>query len=162
MRLKVAAEGNAGIRGGGPGDLLVTVGIRPHEHFRKDGIDIHHTLSVNMVQATIGGDFSIPTLDGTTRLKLPAGTQSGTTFRLHGKGLPKPDGRARGDQLVQVRVETPTRISRRQRQLLQEFEDSAEGTTPDVEPAQRDGAFPFSDALLVMKQWLGKFQNKGD
>lgn len=121
MKLKVNREGHAGIRGGRPGDLLLTIGVIPHETFRREGSDIHSSVTVSISDAALGAEIDVPTLAGSIPLKIPAGTQSGSTFRLQGKGLPGTNPGARGDQIIRVHVETPTRLTRKQRRLLEQF-----------------------------------------
>ncbi|MDP6482860.1 MAG: molecular chaperone DnaJ [Nitrospinota bacterium] len=132
MKLKVNREGHAGIPGGGPGDLLLTVGVVPHETFRREGSDIHSSLTVSISDAALGAEIDVPTLAGSTPLKIPAGTQSGSTFCLQGKGLPGTSRGARGDQIIRVHVETPTRLTRKQRRLLEQL--NLMGENPPSEP----------------------------
>jgi molecular chaperone DnaJ len=133
-RLRLAGEGEAGIEGGPPGDLYVDVAVRPHPLFARDGTDIHIQVPIPFVQAALGGEIEVPTLEGRVPLRIPEGTQSGKTFHLPGKGLPPLGGRARGDQVVQIFVEVPTKLTERQRELLQNFA-SESGT--DVSPVTR-------------------------
>ena len=107
-RLRLAGEGEAGIAGGPPGDLYVVISIKPHELFERDGPDLHCEVPVTMVQAALGAEIDVPTLEGKVKLKIPEGTQSGKVMRLRGKGLPTLRSSARGDQLVRIFVETPT------------------------------------------------------
>jgi molecular chaperone DnaJ len=121
QRLRLAGEGEAGIAGGPPGDLYVVVSIRPHPLFERDGMDLHCEVPVPFVQAALGAEIEVPTLEGKVTLRVPEGTQSGTVMRLRGKGLPALRSSARGDQLVRIFVEVPTRITDRQRELLEQF-----------------------------------------
>ncbi len=124
-RLKLRGEGEAGSNGGPPGDLYVMLHVRAHPLFVREGADIGCEVPVSFAQAALGSEIEVPTLDGAapkvTKLKIPAGTQSGHTFRLKGKGLPEVNGYGRGDQVVRVVVETPRRLTAEQRQLLEEF-----------------------------------------
>jgi molecular chaperone DnaJ len=120
-RLRLAGEGEAGIEGGPPGDLYVDVAVRPHPLFARDGTDLHIQVPVSFVQAALGAEIEVPTLDGKVPLRIPEGTQSGKTFRLAGKGLPALGGRSRGEQVVQIFVEVPTKLTDRQRELLEQF-----------------------------------------
>ncbi len=134
MRLRLAGEGEAGVAGGPAGDLYVVVSVREHEIFEREGQDLHCGVPVAFVQAALGDEVEVPTLDGSAKLKLPEGTQSGKVFRLRGKGLPSLHGGAPGDQLVHIFVEVPTKLSKRQRELLEEF---AAESDPQVSPVTR-------------------------
>ena len=122
-RIRLAGEGEAGLRGGPSGDLYIFLSVKPHEFFGRDGADLHCAVPISMTTAALGGSFEVATLDGTqTRVKVPEGTQSGRRFRLKGKGMPvlrRPDI---GDLMIQVTVETPQNLTRKQRELLEEFE----------------------------------------
>ena len=122
-RIRLAGEGAAGLRGGPPGDLYIFLSIKPHAFFQREGADIFCRAPVSMTTAALGGQFEVPTLDGgRTKVKVGEGTQSGQQFRLKGKGMPIMRSRSQGDMYVQIMVETPQRLSRRQRELLEEFE----------------------------------------
>ncbi len=120
-RLRLAGEGEGGMRGGPAGDLYVVLHVKPHPDFRRDGLDIHCRVPISFSQAALGAALQVPTVDGEEELSIPAGIQSGASVRLRGKGVPRLDGRGRGDQVVTVHVETPRRLSRRARQLLEEL-----------------------------------------
>jgi molecular chaperone DnaJ len=133
-RIRVSAAGEAGMRGGEPGDLYVFVSIRPHRFFQRNGADIHCRVPIIMTVAALGGEIEVPTIDGTrTKLKIPAGTQAGHQFRLRGKGMNvfRRSG-SRGDMYVEVNVETPMNLTKRQQELLKEFESDSkqESTSP--------------------------------
>ncbi|MBI2882157.1 MAG: molecular chaperone DnaJ [Candidatus Tectomicrobia bacterium] len=161
-RLKVRSAGDAGTRGGGPGDLLVTIGVHPHKFFRREGTDVHCTLTVSMIEAALGAEVSVPTLGAPSLLKIPAGTQSGSTFRLRGKGLPKPGGGARGDQLVHVRAETPTRINRKQRDLLRQFARTDAVPERPPENPERGRRSPLSGLFSKLRRLrAGKRKGRG-
>jgi molecular chaperone DnaJ len=118
---RVAREGEPGRAGGAAGDLHVVVRVRPHPLFARQGFDVVCEIPVSFSQAALGAQVEIPTLDGKVKMRVPEGTQSGRTFRLRGKGIPKGPGRPRGDQHVRVVVETPTNLTARQRQLLEDL-----------------------------------------
>jgi molecular chaperone DnaJ len=132
-RIRLAGEGEAGVRGGPAGDLYIFLSLGAHEFFQRDGADLHCRVPISMVQAALGGDFEVPTIDGAkTRVKVPEGTQTGRRFRLHGKGMPVLRSRQAGDMYVQVMVETPQKLTKRQRELLGEFEKlSSQDTHPE-------------------------------
>ncbi|HEX9903818.1 MAG TPA: molecular chaperone DnaJ [Propylenella sp.] len=122
-RIRLAGEGEAGLRGGPAGDLYIFLSIRPHAFFQRDGADIFCRVPVSITTASLGGQFEVPTLDGgRTRVKVPEGAQTGRQFRLKGKGMPVLRTRQTGDMYVQIVVETPQNLTRRQRELLEEFE----------------------------------------
>ncbi len=122
-RIRLASEGEAGVRGGPPGDLYIFLSIGTHLFFQRDGADLHCRVPISMVTAAVGGEFEVPTIDGgKTRVKVPAGTQSGRRFRLQSKGMPVLRARQSGDMYVQVVVETPQNLTKRQRELLAEFD----------------------------------------
>ena len=133
MRLRLTGEGEAGIAGGPSGDLYVVVSIKEHPLFEREGSDLHCRVPISFVQATLGAEIDAPTLEGRVKLKVPAGSQTGKVMRLRGKGVPSIRSSARGDQLLHLFVEVPTRLSSRQRELLEEF---AEEGGDEVSPAQ--------------------------
>jgi molecular chaperone DnaJ len=120
-RLRSVGNGEAGVAGGTPGDLYIVISIKEHEIFERQGQDLFCEIPIKFTLATLGGTIEVPTLFGKATLKLPTGTQSGTTFRLRGKGMPSLRGGAQGDQLVRVHVEVPTSLTSEQRKLLEEF-----------------------------------------
>jgi molecular chaperone DnaJ len=129
-RIRLAGEGEAGARGGPSGDLYIFLSLAQHAFFQRDGADLHCRVPISMVTAALGGGFDVPTIDGgRTRVKVPEGTQSGRLFRLHGKGMPVLRTRGTGDMYVQVMVETPQKLSKRQKELLAEFERQSSGET---------------------------------
>lgn len=132
-RIRLAGEGEAGVRGGPPGDLYIFLEVAPHEFFQRDGADLHCRVPVSMSSAALGGEFEVPAIDGSkVRVKVPAGTQTGRRFRLAGKGMPVLRAKQTGDMYVQVAVETPQNLTKRQRELLAEFEKlSSEQTQPE-------------------------------
>ncbi len=132
-RIRLAGEGEAGLRGGPAGDLYIFLSIKPHEFFQRDGADIFCRVPVSIATAALGGDFEVPTIDGgKTRVKIPDGTQTGKQFRLKSKGMPVLRTSRVGDMYIQVAVETPRNLTRRQRELLEEFErESSDENNPD-------------------------------
>jgi molecular chaperone DnaJ len=121
--IRLAGEGEAGAPGVSAGDLYVYVSILPHEFFQRQGADLHCRVPISMVTAALGGEFEVLTIEGSkTRVKVREGTQSGLRFRLKGKGMPVLRSRQTGDMYVEVFVETPQNLTRRQREILSEFE----------------------------------------
>ncbi len=133
-RIRLAGEGEAGVRGGPSGDLYIFLSIAAHAFFQRDGADLHCRVPVSMVTAALGGEFELPTIDGSnSRVKIPPGTQSGRRFRLSAKGMPVLRSKQSGDMYVQVMVETPQNLTKRQRELLMEFEQlSSHDTHPEA------------------------------
>jgi molecular chaperone DnaJ len=131
-RIRLAGEGEAGVRGGPAGDLYIFLSIKPHEFFQRDGADIFCRVPIAMTAAALGGQIDVPTVDGgQTRVKIPEGTETGKQFRLKGKGMPVLRSKVTGDMYIQVDVETPKNLTRRQRELLDEFErESHKETSP--------------------------------
>ena len=129
-RIRLAGEGEAGLRGGGSGDLYVFVSVKPHAFFQRDGADLYCRVPISFVQAALGGEFRAPTIDGSeAKVRIPEGTQSGKQMRLKGKGMPVLRSRDLGDLYVQAMVETPQNLTRRQRELLAEFDRESSQTT---------------------------------
>jgi molecular chaperone DnaJ len=125
-RIRLASEGEAGLRGGPAGDLYIFLSIKPHEFFQRDGADIFCRVPVSMTTAALGGEVQVPTIDGgKTKVKIPEGTQTGKQFRLKGKGMPVLRSPRVGEMYIQVAVETPLALTRRQRELLEEFEKAS-------------------------------------
>lgn len=120
-QLRVSGEGESGIRGGPPGDLYVVVHVKPHDFFEREGDDIYCEVPITFAQAALGDEIEVPTLSGKVKLKIPAGTQTNTYFRLKGHGVPRLRGLGQGDQHVKVVVVTPTKLSDKQKELLREF-----------------------------------------
>jgi molecular chaperone DnaJ len=129
-RIRLAGEGEAGVQGGPPGDLYIFLSLASHQFFQRDGADLHCRVPVSMVAAAVGGDFEVPTIDkAKAKVKVPAGTQSGRRFRIAGKGMPVLRSRQMGDMYVQVVVETPQNLTKKQKELLAEFEKLSSGET---------------------------------
>jgi molecular chaperone DnaJ len=133
-RIRLAGEGEAGMRGGPPGDLYIFLAIKPHPFFQRDGADLYCRVPISMVQAALGGELGVHTLDGgESKVKIPEGTQSGRQFKIRGKGMPVLRARDFGDLYIQANVETPQNLTRRQRELLQEFDaESSTRTQPEA------------------------------
>jgi len=123
QQIRVPGKGEAGENGGPPGDLYVVVRVLNHDYYERDGDNIYCELPLTYTQAALGDEMEVPTLHGKVKLKIPAGTQTGRIFRLRGKGVPNVHGRGHGDQHIQVKVITPTKLSKRQKELLQEFDE---------------------------------------
>ena len=122
--ISLRGQGSAGRNGGSAGDLLITVTVRPHQLFRREGNDVLCEAPITFTQAVLGGEMEIPTIDGKVKYDIPEGTQTGTTFRLRGKGIPNLNGRGRGDQYVTVYIETPRNLNREQKEALKKFSQS--------------------------------------
>jgi molecular chaperone DnaJ len=132
-RIRLSGEGEAGTRGGPPGDLYVFLSVRPHQLFERESADVHCRVPISMVQATLGGNIEVPTLDGKmARINVPAGAQNGHQFRLRGKGMPIMRSPQRGDMYIEIIVETPTNLTAKQKELLKEFEKAGK-TSPESE-----------------------------
>jgi molecular chaperone DnaJ len=121
IRLKVSGEGEAGNHGGPPGDLYVVINVTPHPFFKRKGTDLHCEVPISFVQAALGGEIEVPTIDGTSSIKVPGGTPSGKVFHLRGKGVPKLGGYGKGDQFITVFIDVPKKLTGRQKELLKEF-----------------------------------------
>ena len=134
-RIRLAGEGEAGARGGPAGDLYIFLSLAAHELFQRDGADLYCRVPVSMATAALGGEFEVPTIDSSeAKVKIPAGTQSGTRFRLSSKGMPVLRSKQMGDMYVQVTVETPQKLTKRQRELLTEFQQlSSQDTHPEAD-----------------------------
>ena len=129
-RLRVSGEGESGTQGGAPGDLYVVIHVAEHEQFERQGSNRYEAVPITFAQAALGADIMVKTLDGDEKLKIPTGTQTGTVFRLRGKGMPALGGRGKGDLFVSVTVMTPTSLTREQRKLLEQL---AEVESKDLE-----------------------------
>ncbi|GLI21011.1 MULTISPECIES: molecular chaperone DnaJ [Xanthobacter] len=129
-RIRLGGEGEAGVRGGPAGDLYIFLSIEQHAFFQREGADLYCRVPISMVTAALGGAVEVPTIDGDkTKVKIPEGTQSQKRFRLSGKGMPILRSRSAGDMYVQVVVETPQKLTKRQRELLAEFDKESSGET---------------------------------
>ncbi|GAB6182568.1 molecular chaperone DnaJ [Thermodesulfovibrio hydrogeniphilus] len=120
-KLKVTGEGELGEFGGPRGDLYIYIEVKEHELFKREGTNIHYKMPISFVKAVFGGEIEVPTLNGKEKITIPAGTPSGATFKLKGKGLPRVGATHRGDQIVTVYIDVPKKLNERQRELLEEF-----------------------------------------
>ena len=131
-RIRLAGEGEAGLRGGPAGDLYIFIEVKEHNLFQRDGIHLFCRVPVTMATAAMGGEVRVPTIDGGSSLvKVPAGSQSGKQMRLRGKGMPALRGGGTGDMLIELAVETPVNLTARQKELLREFEKLSEENNPE-------------------------------
>ena len=135
--ISLRGMGNAGRNGGGNGDLLVTVRVTPHEKFEREGSNVYYELPISIVQASLGAQVEVPTLDGNVKYTIPEGTQTGTVFRLKGKGIPYLRGNGRGDQYITVTVTTPKNLTEKQKELLRHLRESL----GDTGVAKKKGLF---------------------
>lgn len=125
--ISLRGQGQAGVNGGPKGDLLITVNVKAHPLFERDGASILFEMPISFVQAALGAEVEVPTLDGKVKYTIPEGTQTGTTFRLRGKGIPYLNGASRGDQFVTVTIETPKNLNKEQKELLRQFGEATGG-----------------------------------
>ena len=131
-RIRLTGEGEAGLRGGPAGDLYIFIDVREHPIFQRDGLDLHCRVPVSFTTAALGGEVEVPTIDGgRSRVKVPAGAQSGKQMRLRGKGMPALRGGGAGDMLIELGVETPVNLTTRQKELLREFESLSQDNHPE-------------------------------
>jgi molecular chaperone DnaJ len=131
-KIRLAGEGEAGMRGGPSGDLYIFIEVRDHNLFVRDGTNLYCRVPVSIATAALGGDIEVPTMDGgRSRVKIPAGSQSGRQMRLRGKGMPALRGGGSGDMLIELAVETPVNLTSRQKELLREFDDLSEDNNPE-------------------------------
>ncbi|MEO1434022.1 MAG: molecular chaperone DnaJ [Bacteroidota bacterium] len=138
MQLSMRGKGNAGLRGGPAGDLLINIEEVPHEHLQRDGSNVIYELYVNVADAALGTSIEVPTISSKVKIKLPPGTQSGKIFRLKGKGLPSVQGYGKGDQLIHVNVWTPKELTKDERKILEQLRES-ENFKPN--PSKSDKGF---------------------
>ena len=149
-RIRLSGEGQAGARGGPPGDLYVRIEVRQHPVFERDGADLHCDIPISFVDAALGNDLEVPTLSGRVKLKIPSETQTGKLFRLRGKGITPVRGGPPGDLLYRLVVETPVKLTPRQRELLTEFRQIQEEQGSRQSPKRQswfDGVKRFVDGL---------------
>ena len=125
MRLRLSHEGEHGMNGGPPGDLYVALNVKPHPHFVRKGQDILYDRRLHFVTATLGGKVEVPTLNGNTMVKIPEGTQHDQILRLKGLGAPGLKSHTRGDQLIRIKIDIPTKLSPQQRELLNAFAEES-------------------------------------
>lgn len=144
--LRLSGEGEAGERGGPAGDLYVKLYVKPHKIFFRQGDDVICEIPISIVQATLGDEVEVPTLEGRAKFTIPSGTQSGTSFRLKGKGIQHLNSHGRGDQHVKVKVVVPTKLNAEQKSLLKKF---AEASGEDINPEQKSFFEKVRDAFGV-------------
>ena len=134
-RIRLAGEGEAGVRGGPPGDLYIFLSVAPHRIFQREGTHIYCRVPIPMTTAALGGSIEVPTISGgRAKVTIPAGTQAGKRFRLSGKGMPVLRSSGRGDMYIEVVTETPVNLSKRQKELLKDFEgEGGARTNPESE-----------------------------
>ncbi|MBI4186333.1 MAG: molecular chaperone DnaJ [Chloroflexi bacterium] len=147
-QLRLSGEGHAGTRGGAPGDFYIAITVLPHQFFIRDGDDIFYDLPINVAQAALGTELEIPTMDGNTKLKIPAGSQTGTAFRLKNKGSHHLHKNGRGDQIVTLFVATPDLLTEKQRRLFQELAGS-------LEPADMPSSEKWKGFLSKLRNAFG-------
>jgi len=123
-RLRMSSEGDCGTHGGPPGDLYVHIHVKPHPYFKRQGYDVIYELPLSFVKAAVGCEVKVPTLEGEVDLKIPEGTQPDTVFKIRGRGIPRLRGGSRGDQLVRVKLFTPTNLTEEQKEILREFDST--------------------------------------
>ena len=125
-RIRFTGVGEAGVHGGPPGDLYLVLRVKQHAFFDRQGNDLYCVVPISFTQAAVGTEIQVPTLEGEQTLKIPEGTQSGTILKLRGKGVPVLNGHGKGNLFVEIRVQTPTKLTKRQRELLQELQGIAQ------------------------------------
>jgi len=131
-RIRLGGEGEAGMRGGPPGDLYIFIEVTPHKIFQREGVNLYCRVPVSMTDAALGGDIEVPTIDGgRSRVKIPEGSQNGRQMRLRSKGMPALRGGAPGDMFIELAVETPVNLTTRQKELLREFDALSEDNNPE-------------------------------
>lgn len=144
--IPLRGEGEPGTRGGDYGDLYVNINVMPHKIFKRDGFDVICEIPVSFPQATLGAEIDVPTIDGLVKYAIPEGTQSGTIFRLKGKGIPKIRGYGRGDEIIRIIVEVPKRLNEKQKELLRHF---AESCGEDVNEQRKSFFDKMKDAFGI-------------
>lgn len=145
MQLSIAGKGNAGERGGAPGDLIVLIEEEPHPHLQRDGLNVAFELYISFPDAVFGTNVEVPTIDGRAKIKIPAGTQSGKIFRLKGKGFPNVNSYEKGDQLIHVNIWTPQHVTADEKHMLEKMNHS-----PNFEPKPEKNEKSFFDKVREM------------
>ncbi len=141
-RIRLAGEGEPGLRGGPDGDLYILLAVKSHKFFRREGSNLHGRVPIRMTTAALGGDIEVPTIEGTrTKVKIPAGTQSGQQFRLKGKGMKVLNSDMRGDMFIEAQVETPVNLSGKQKDLMQELDKTMGGSAASKHSPASSGFF---------------------
>jgi molecular chaperone DnaJ len=151
-RIRLSNEGEPGENGGPPGDLYVEIHVKQHPIFERDGSNLYCEVPIGFTSATLGGELEVPTLNNRVNLKVPAGTQTGKLFRIRGKGANAVNSAALGALICRVVVETPVNLTKRQRELLQEFEDSMSDSSNDHSPkasSWMDGVKRFFEEMKL-------------
>lgn len=151
-RIRLAGEGEAGSKGGPAGDLYVQVSVKEHPIFVRDGSNLFCDVPISIVDAALGGELEVPTLDGRVKLKIPPETQSGKLFRLRGKGVTPVRGGAPGDLMCRVQVETPVNLTRKQKEILQEFQSTLDSDSKNHAPKRQswfEGVKSFFDDMKL-------------
>lgn len=147
-RIRLVGEGEAGMRGGPSGDLYVLIAVKPHKFFRRDGNDLQCRVPIQMTMATLGGEIEVPTIGGErTKMKVPAGTQSGQQFRIRGKGMIIQNTTMHGDMYVELAVETPVHLSSKQKELLKELDKTMGGKAASKHSPESSGFFKKAKEL---------------
>jgi molecular chaperone DnaJ len=155
QQLRLQGEGEAGTAGGPPGHLYVVVHVQEHEFFRRDGINLFCEIPVNFTTVALGGDIQVPTLDAPETVRVPEGTQTGTTLRLKGKGLPDVGGRGRGDLFATVQVRTPKKLTREQRKIVEQLADALPKEKFEPRPRGEDDAAEERNLFDRVKDMFG-------
>ena len=145
MQLSLTGKGNAGERGGSPGDLIVLIEEEPHPQLQRDGLNVAFDLHISFPDAVFGTNIEVPTIDGRAKIKIPPGTQSGKIFRLKGKGFPHVNSYEKGDQLIHVNVWTPQHVSTEEKSMLETLQESA-----NFEPKPEKNEKSFFDKVREM------------
>jgi len=151
-RIRLSGEGEAGPDGGPPGDLFVQMSVQSHNIFERDGKHLYCEVPITVPHASLGGELEVPTLDGRVKLKIPAGTQTGKLFRLRGKGVKPVRGGSVGDLLCRVELETPVNLTKRQKELLEELEQTMDEAGEKNSPRQSswfEGVKNFFDDMKI-------------
>lgn len=147
-RIRLSGEGEAGLRGGPPGDLYIFIDVAEHTIFKRDGLDLFCRVPVSMVKAALGGEVEVPTIDGgRSRVKVPEGSQSGRQMRLRSKGMPALRGPGLGDMYIELAVETPVKLTSRQKELMREFEEASSGSNNPNASSFFDKVKSFWDSI---------------
>jgi molecular chaperone DnaJ len=145
MQLSISGRGNAGERGGSPGDLIILIEEEPHKELHRDGLNVAFDLYISFPDAAFGTQVEVPTIDGRAKIKIPAGTQSGKIFRLKGKGFPAVNSYEKGDQLIHVNVWTPQQLTAEERAMLEKL-----GYSQNFKPAPDKNEKGFFDKIREM------------
>lgn len=141
-RIRLSGEGEAGMRGGPSGDLYILIGVKPHKFFKRDGANLHCRVPIAMTTATLGGEIEVPTIAGKrTKMKIPGGTQTGQQFRLREQGMPVMNSTTRGDMYIEIFVETPVNLNKKQKQVFEELDKDLSGKDGKKHSPESSGFF---------------------